>query len=260
MVVRALASLVIVVCAACPCFAQTTDGLYSEALSMSMAASLKAMHATIRRNIAAAVEAMPAEDYAFRPTPDVRSFGELVAHVAGANVFFCAQAKSETPSSAVLQNVTPTKAAMIKAVTDTLAYCDAIYAETTTPFITPVEMLVARVARRCEACCWRSIPPATAALRKHGRVSQAGALCRRRQPVTVSEVEAAPVKRVNLPREVLQTYLRTPDRPRPCRAQRRQQARAVVSIQTQAARPLARASRHARRRACARHPAARVGA
>jgi hypothetical protein len=53
-----------------------------------MAAVVKAMHATIRRNIADAAEVMPAEDYALQPTPQVRSFAELLDHVANANFFF----------------------------------------------------------------------------------------------------------------------------------------------------------------------------
>ena len=52
----------------------------------------KAMHATIRRNLAEAAENMPAEEYAFRPTPTVRTFDQLVGHVMNANFFFCSQA------------------------------------------------------------------------------------------------------------------------------------------------------------------------
>ena len=43
---------------------------------------------------------MPAAEYAFKPTPDVRSFGQLIGHLASANFFFCSQAKSETSPSA----------------------------------------------------------------------------------------------------------------------------------------------------------------
>ena len=72
--------------------AQTSDGLYSNLLSMSMAANAKAMQATIGRNLAEAAQAMPPEAYSFKATPQVRSFAELVGHVASANIFFCAQA------------------------------------------------------------------------------------------------------------------------------------------------------------------------
>src|SRR4051794_40834224 len=80
---------------ALPAAAQTSDGGYWEALSPSNAAVAKAMHATIRRDLAEAADAMPADDYAFKPTPQVRSFAELVGHVVNANFFFCSQAKGE---------------------------------------------------------------------------------------------------------------------------------------------------------------------
>jgi hypothetical protein len=72
--------------------AQTSDGGFDKLLSPSLPATAKAMHATIRRDIAEAAEAMAAEDFAFKPTPEVRSFGQLVGHVINANVFFCSQA------------------------------------------------------------------------------------------------------------------------------------------------------------------------
>ena len=76
-------------------YAQTSDGGFDKALSPSLAATAKAMHATIRRNIAEAADAMSAEDFGFKPTPDVRSFAQLVGHVINANFFFCSQAKGE---------------------------------------------------------------------------------------------------------------------------------------------------------------------
>ena len=70
---------------ASPASAQTTDASYTEALSPSMAAVERSMHATIRRNLAEAAENMPAGEYAFKPTPQVRTFGELIGHLASVN-------------------------------------------------------------------------------------------------------------------------------------------------------------------------------
>ena len=84
-----------VICVCPPAAAQTSDGGYWEALSPSNAAIAKTMHATIRRNLAEAAERMPAEEYAFKPTPEVRSFAELLGHVVNANFFFCSQARGE---------------------------------------------------------------------------------------------------------------------------------------------------------------------
>jgi uncharacterized damage-inducible protein DinB len=111
--------------------AQTTDGGFGEALSPSMAAVVRTMHATIRRDLAEAAESMPTDEYAFKPTPQVRSFGELIGHVVNANYFFCAQAKGErAPSTANFERVSE-KPALVKALKDSLAYCDEVYAATT---------------------------------------------------------------------------------------------------------------------------------
>src|SRR3979409_556224 len=48
--------------------APTSAGGWGEALSPSNGGIAKAMHATIRRNLAEAAERMPAEEYAFKPT------------------------------------------------------------------------------------------------------------------------------------------------------------------------------------------------
>jgi uncharacterized damage-inducible protein DinB len=114
-----------------PAAAQTTDSGFGALASTSMAAVSKAMHANIRRNLAEAAAAMPAADYSFKPTPDVRSFGELVGHVASANFFFCSQATGEkSPATANYEKVGDT-AVLVKALNDSLAYCDAVYASTT---------------------------------------------------------------------------------------------------------------------------------
>jgi uncharacterized damage-inducible protein DinB len=113
-----------------PLGAQTTDAGFEEALSPSMAAVAKTMHATIRRNLSEAAAGMPDADYAFKPMPEVRSFGQLVGHIAVANFFFCSQAKGERPPSMDFQKATD-KATLLKALQDSLAYCDGVYAETT---------------------------------------------------------------------------------------------------------------------------------
>jgi uncharacterized damage-inducible protein DinB len=114
-----------------PAAAQTTGAFYSDALTTSMAASAKAMHATIRRDLAEAAAAMPADEYAFKPTPQLRSFGELVGHVVNANFSFCALARGERSPSTTNWEKVAGKDALVKALNDSLAYCDDAYAATT---------------------------------------------------------------------------------------------------------------------------------
>jgi len=121
--------------------AQTTGAGYNDALSTSMASVAQKMHATIRRDLAEAAQAMPAEDYAFKATPDVRTFAQLVGHVVNANWFFCSQAAKETrPTTTNFEAVTD-KAALVKGLNDALAYCDQVYSATTdATFSQPVRM------------------------------------------------------------------------------------------------------------------------
>jgi len=49
-------------CSALPAAAQTTGAFFTDALSPSMAAIVKTMHATIRRDLAEAAANMPAEE------------------------------------------------------------------------------------------------------------------------------------------------------------------------------------------------------
>lgn len=111
--------------------AQTSDGGFGEIASMSMASVAKSMHTIIRRNLVEAAEKVPAADYAFKPTPDVRSFGQLIGHLANGNFYFCSQAKGETsPSKENFERATD-KDAIVKGLKDSLAYCDGVYNETT---------------------------------------------------------------------------------------------------------------------------------
>jgi uncharacterized damage-inducible protein DinB len=111
--------------------AQTTDSGYPDELSPSLATSSKAMHAMIHRDIKEAAESMPADEYAFRPTPQVRTFGQIIGHLVDANFFFCSQVAGEkSPATADYEQVTD-KAVLVKALNDSLVYCDRVYAATT---------------------------------------------------------------------------------------------------------------------------------
>jgi hypothetical protein len=117
--VRLLIVALILASAPLPAVAQTTDGGFEAALSPSLAAVAKAMHATIRRNLAEAAASMPVQEYAFRPTPQ------------DANFFFCSQAKGEKPPATANYEQIADKAALVKALNESLNYCDQVYEATT---------------------------------------------------------------------------------------------------------------------------------
>ena len=81
-------------------------------------------------NMQASAEQMPEADYAFKPAEQVRTFGQILAHVAGANYVFCSAARGEKSpfTEDHFEKSATTKAAIVKALSDSIAYCDVAYA------------------------------------------------------------------------------------------------------------------------------------
>ncbi len=86
-------------------------------------ASEKGLYSVIVGSVVRAAEKMPEENYAFKPTPEVRSFGQLVGHVADANYMFCAMATGDANPAKNIEQTKTTKADLVAALKDAVAYC-----------------------------------------------------------------------------------------------------------------------------------------
>ena len=81
------------------------------------------------RLLAASAEAMPDAGYAFKPSPDVRTFGELLGHLAEEHYLFCSEVKGEkNPKEGTAFEKLPTKGELVKALAESIAYCNPVYA------------------------------------------------------------------------------------------------------------------------------------
>ena len=97
-----------------------------------MIAALKAQQALFAGNLVKSAAKVPESDYAFKPTPEVRSFGELVGHVANANYMICSMALGEkSPATADYEKTAKTKADLEKALAGAIAYCEGALAKLT---------------------------------------------------------------------------------------------------------------------------------
>jgi len=91
-------------------------------------ASEKGLYGFIGHAVIGAAQKMPEENYSFKPTPDVRSFVQLVGHVADANYMFCSQATGEAnPSKASIEKTKTSKADLVAALQDAVAYCNKAF-------------------------------------------------------------------------------------------------------------------------------------
>jgi uncharacterized damage-inducible protein DinB len=92
-----------------------------------ISASEKGFYTLVSGQVVAAAEKMPEENYSFKPTPDVRSFGQLVGHVADAQYGFCSAASGETNPMKAIEKTKTSKADLVVALKDAVAYCNKAY-------------------------------------------------------------------------------------------------------------------------------------
>lgn len=92
-------------------------------------AAIKQNWDSVKRNVRESADLMAEANYAFRPVDTVRTFGQILAHVAGASYVFCSAAKGEKSpfEEDSFEKTATTKAAIVKAVNDSIAYCDTAY-------------------------------------------------------------------------------------------------------------------------------------
>ena len=104
-----------------PSFAQTA-GSVSDAIRKDWDAA--------KRNIRESADQMPADGYAFKPVDSVRTFAQQIGHVAGVNYLYCGAASGDTTERAedAIEKSATTKDALVKALGESIAYCDKVYA------------------------------------------------------------------------------------------------------------------------------------
>ena len=88
-------------------------------------AGLKENYDEIKTNWQKMAEQMPEANYSFKPTPEMRTFGELVAHVADVQAQFCSTVSGER--KAVNAGSKTSKADLVAALKESSAICDAAF-------------------------------------------------------------------------------------------------------------------------------------
>lgn len=89
-----------------------------------MMASIKGQHDMVKGNIVKTAEVVPENLYSFRPTPEVRTIGQLLAHIADSSMGICAAASGQKPTPLNAEKTMTTKAQLQKALADAFAFCD----------------------------------------------------------------------------------------------------------------------------------------
>jgi len=92
---------------------------------------IKQRYESIKRDVVEAADAVPDSEYSFKATPEVRSFGEIIGHIADTQNYFCGVASGKNPEYAdALEKGAKTKAELVKGLKDSMAKCDEVYNST----------------------------------------------------------------------------------------------------------------------------------
>jgi hypothetical protein len=96
-----------------PAAASTTP--VSDALRFGLARSAK--------NMSAAADAMPADKYSFKPTPDQMSFAHLQIHIADSNNLFCSKVSGIAAPEGTKLTETDSKEKLLAALKNSFEFC-----------------------------------------------------------------------------------------------------------------------------------------
>ena len=101
---------------ACGLSAQSPNPLSTE---------VKWSYTSIKNNLMKLADKMPAENYSFRPTPDVETFARRIAHIADANMSVCSGLNGERKILSAASKTS--KAELVAALKESFDYCDRVF-------------------------------------------------------------------------------------------------------------------------------------
>jgi uncharacterized damage-inducible protein DinB len=122
-----------------------------------LASEVQRAYAAVKPNVLKAAEKMPAEDYGYKPTPDIRTFARVVNHVTEAQIHICGAANHVDPAAAAkVPADTADKATILEALNESFAECDKAYAGLTDANLTDM-LQVGPVKRARLSLLWGNV-------------------------------------------------------------------------------------------------------
>src|SRR5271165_4052374 len=93
-----------------------------------ISADARQSYALVKDSLLKAADRMPEENYSFRTVPQVRTFGEMIAHVAEGQLLMCQVAAGEkTTANAKFAPPKTSKAELVASLKASFDYCDPVY-------------------------------------------------------------------------------------------------------------------------------------
>ncbi|SPE33311.1 conserved exported hypothetical protein [Candidatus Sulfopaludibacter sp. SbA3] len=104
-------------------FAASLTGCGLQAQTNPLVKEMRAQYEGVKGNLLKAADKMTEENYSFKPTPEVRTFGALIGHIAG-QIRTCAMIKGEQKT---IDATKTAKADLVAALKASFDECDAAW-------------------------------------------------------------------------------------------------------------------------------------
>jgi uncharacterized damage-inducible protein DinB len=103
--------------------------LVAAAQTTGLVGDVRTDYRMVRDYVVRSAEKMPESEYGFRPTPEVRTFAQQIAHIADDQYNLCAPARGEKRQAAytAIESSLSKKADLVTALKDAFGYCDVAY-------------------------------------------------------------------------------------------------------------------------------------
>jgi uncharacterized damage-inducible protein DinB len=107
--------------------APTQPGTSGPESANPLATTIKQLWNGVARNMGESAEKVSEDIYAFKPTPDVRSYGQMVGHVVDSMFTYCARSVEKPPLETDIEKTKTTRADLLAAFKRAKDYCDGVY-------------------------------------------------------------------------------------------------------------------------------------
>src|SRR6266545_2630480 len=87
----------------------------------------KMAYGFVKASLLGSAEKMPEESYGFKPADTVRSFGQVLGHVADSQYYFCSAVLGEKNPALMIEKTKTSKADLIASLKGAFTYCDKAY-------------------------------------------------------------------------------------------------------------------------------------
>lgn len=102
-------------------------GAVAEAHDNPLSAWNKKTYNGVKKILIRSAEKMPEEKYNFKPTEAVRSFGQILGHVADSSYAMCSAVRGDKNPGLKIEQTKTSKDDLIAALKEAFAYCDKAY-------------------------------------------------------------------------------------------------------------------------------------